>query len=227
MKKILIALSLLAATVGAETSPQLDSIRIAAFNQIGIPAAGTVRVPVATANAIINYGIQEVSTNFPAVEKLDTISIDSASEGGALASDFVAIKWCQLMVDDTLRIPLEYKSEDSLFPKRPSVDDADADADDLTEPRYYYTHNKRLMTFPKVKVGDVTDGDSALFLIAYFAVGDRLDAETDSTNILEAYRDELLDWVCYRLEYLRYRYNSGDRYFLKYDKSKKEIGFKK
>jgi hypothetical protein len=223
MRKILFVLCLLAANLSAETSPQLDSIRVAALNQIGLPTAGTTRITAAIANAIINYGIQEVSTNFPAVEKLDTITIDSVSEGGALASDFVAIRSCELMIDDTLRIPLQYKPVDSIFEKRPSKEGAKPD--DITDPRYYRTHAGRLLTSPKFVSGDI--GDSALFLISYYAVGDFLSSGTDSTNIVEEYRDELLDWVCYRLEALRYRYNASAFYFAKYDKAKQEVGFKK
>lgn len=225
MKKIAVLIVLLAVGVMGETSPQLDSIRIMAFNQIGVPTSGTNRVTAAKANAIINYGIQEVSTDFPAVGKLDTITIGSVSEGGALASDFVAIKWCQLMIDDTLRIPLEYKTEDSFFVERPTEEGAKSEPDDILSPRYYYTHAGKLLTWPKFVAGDI--GDSALVLISYYAIGDRLDSATDSTNILPQFRNELLDWVCYRLEYLQYRYAAGDRYFGKYDKAKQEIGFTK
>jgi hypothetical protein len=216
---------LLAVGAMAETSPQLDSIRVAAFNQIGLPTTGTTRVTAAKANAIINYAIQEISTNFPAVEKLDTVLIDSVSDGGALNTDFVAVKWCQLLIGDTLRVPLEYKPEDSLFTGDPTEGEEGAQLDDITDPRYYYTHANRLLTFPKFRTGDV--GDSAFLLVGYFAVGDRVDAETDSTNIHPRFRDELLDWVCYRLEYMRYRYTSGNQYFAKYDKAKAEVGFKK
>ena len=222
---VIVSLCLLAVNLSAETNPQLDSIRVAAFNQIGIPAAGSDRVTAAIANAIINYGIQQVSTDFPAVEKLDTISIDSASEGGALASDFVRVGWCQLMMGDTLRLPLEYKLPDSLFFKKPSEDDADADADDLTDPRYYYTQGGRLLAWPKFKKGDI--GDSALFLVGYYAIGDALSSGTDSTNIHSEYRDELLNWICYRLEKLRYRYASATSYKIDYDAEVKRTGFKK
>ncbi len=227
MKKLLLmmGLCLLAVSAIAETSPQLDSIRIAAFNQLGIPIAGTDRMTAAKANAIINYGIQEVTTNFPAVEKLDTITLDSASEGGALASDFVAIKGCQLMSGDTMRIALEFKVEDSFLVVRPDPANNKTEPDDVGGGPYYRTHAGQLMVWPKFRRGDI--GDTALFLISYYAVGDRLDAETDSTNIDEQFRDELLDWVCYRLEYLRYRYNSGDKFLGKYNKAKTEVGFKK
>lgn len=227
MKKILFALIILVTSVGAETSPQLDSIRVAAFNQIGVPTGGSDRITAAIANAIINYGIQQVSTDFPAVEKLDTITIDTVSEGGALASDFVAIKWCQLILSDMARLPLQYKSEDSLFMERPSDSSSTGDPDDVTDPRYYYTHAGRLHTFTKIVSGDATEGDSALFLIGYYAVGNRLSSGTDSTNILESFRDELLNWICYRLEKLRYRYASASGYKVDYDSEVKRTGFKK
>lgn len=230
MKKtvFIFGLCFLAASLSAETSPQLDSIRFAAYNQIGVPSGGTTRVTDAIANVIINHGIQKVTTDFPAVEKLDTITIKGDEEGGALASDFVAIDWCQLMIGDTLRIPLEYKPEDSLFLKRPTQDDSKGQVDDVTDPRYYYTKAGRLMAFPKVIASsDITSGDSALFLIGYYAVGDPLSSGTDSTNIDEEYRDELLNWVCYRLEKLRYRWISADTYKADYDAEVKRAGFKK
>lgn len=227
MRKILLVLCLLILSGGvvAETNPQLDSIRVAAFQQIGVPAAGSDRITVAIANQVINYGIQQVSTDFPAVEKLDTISMDTVSEGGALSSDFVAIDWCELMIGDTIRIPLEYKHPDSLFTKRPSSNDAKAKVDDLTDPRYYSTKAGRLLVWPKFRQGDI--GLTASFLVGYYAVGDALSSGTDETNIHSEYRDELLNWICYRLEYTQYRYQAGDRYLALYDKAKQEIGFKK
>ena len=228
MKKLLIALCLLSVTVSAETSPQLDSIRIAAYNQIGVPAAGTLRITGAIANAIINYGIQKVSTDFPAVEKLDTIVIDTVSEGGALSSDFVRIRWAQLMQGFDQRIPLEYLVEDSLFLIKPSDEQTKAKADNLTDSRYYYTMAGKLLIWPKMVIGDVmADGDSALVLIGYYAVGDALSSGTDSTNIPSEYRDELIAWVCHRLEALRYRYNASAFWKAQYDAAVKQTGFKK
>ena len=228
MKKILLALCLMAATVSSETSPQLDSIRVAAFNQIGVPAAGTLRITDAIANAIINYGIQRVSTDFPAVEKLDTIVIDTLSEGGALNSDFVRIRWAQLMQGFDQRIPLEYLIEDSLFLMLPSEEGTEAEADDKTSSRYYYTMAGRLMVWPKMVIGDaMADGDSALVVIGYYAVGDFLSSGTDSTNIPSEYRDELISWVCHRLEALRYRYNASAFWKAQYDAAAKQTGFKK
>lgn len=222
---VIVFLCLLAVGVGAETNPQLDSIRVAAYNQIGVPVAGSDRVTDAITNAIINYGIQRVSTDFPAVEKLDTITMDTVSEGSALASDFVAISWCQLMIDATQRIALEFRLPDSLFEKRPSDSSSRSSSDDRTTPRYYYTHARQLMVYPKFVVGDI--GDTALFLVSYYAVGDALTAESDSTNIHSEYRDELLNWVCYRLEKLRYRYASAATYKTDYDSEVKRTGFKK
>ena len=223
MRKIVLLLCLLPALCLAETEPQLDSIRQAAFDQLGIPAAGTDYVTTAKANAIVNYGIQEVSTSFPAVEKLDTITIDSTTEGGTLASDFVAIKWCLFIADDTARVPLEFAPVDSLFPARGGEEGVDHDPGNPYGVRYYFTHAKQLMTYPRWSVG----ADSALFLVAYYAVGNHLAAGGDSTNILPEYRDELLDWICYRLEALRGRFTAAAFYEAIYDKAKKERGFKK
>ena len=70
-------------------------------------------------------------------------------------------------------------------------------------------------------------GDSALFLVGYYAVGDHLSSGSDSTNIAEEYRDELLNWIMGRLEALQYRYEAAAFYLSAYEKARQEVGFKK
>jgi hypothetical protein len=221
MVRFIVTILLLVPTItfGA-TNARRDSIRVAAFNQLGIPTTGTSMITTAKANEIINYAVQEVSSDFPAVEKLDTVAILPTPEGGALPSDFSSIRWCQVMASDSVRVPLEYISPDTLYKARGGSQGVVDKKNIPLSSRYYYTHAGRLLVYPKFRAGDI--GDTLYALIAYYAIDDTLSTDSSTTGISEEYRSALLDWICYRLEYLRFRYEAGNQYLAKYEKARAE-----
>jgi hypothetical protein len=159
---------------------------------------------------VVNYAIQRVSIDFPAVEKLDTLVLRDTTEGAALPSDLSELKWAQIIIGDTLRRPLEFVPVDSLYARR-----------NVNEPRFYYTQADRLFTW-KAFNAQMFDQDTLMVLIAYYAIDPGLAADSLTTNIAEDYRDALIDFICYRLELMRYRFEAAAIYAARYDKAKAE-----
>lgn len=209
MKRLILLLILCPVLALGQTSARRDSLRITACYQVGLPIAGTAAVTTAMMNNAINYAVQRVSTDFPAIEKIDTLVLRDTAQGVALPSDLFQIKWCQMMFLDTL-VPLEYITEDELYSKR-----------NLSVPRYYYTQADRLLTWPRLRE-EMYDLDSALVFIGYYAIDSALASDSAETDIPEDYRDELIDYICYQLEMMRYRYESAAFYAARYEKAKAE-----
>lgn len=222
MKKLILFLLLCATSLLAETSPRRDSIRVAAFGQLGIPTAGTALVTTAQANRIINEAVEEVSTHFPAIEKFDTVVIYPTTIGGSLPSDFSTIRWAEMIIapgEDSAFIPMKYVLPDSLFDVRGGSTGASDATKKARAARYYHTHGNQLMIYAKF-VG--AEGDSVQVLVAYYAIDAALDADTATTDIAPGYRSALRDWICYRLELFRYHYEAATFYAVRYDKAKAE-----
>ena len=222
MKRLILFLILCATSLYAETSPRRDSIRIAAFGQLGIPTAGTALVTTTQANRVINEAVEEVSTHFPAIEKFDTVVVYPSTIGGALASDFSSIRWAEMIIapgSDSAFIPMKYVLPDSLFDARDGSKGISDAGRQGRAGRYYHTHGSQLLMYAKWAGAE---GDSVLVLVAYYAIDDALGAYTATTDIAPAYRSVLRDWICYRLEYLRFRYEAGNQYLARYEKAKAE-----
>lgn len=211
MKRLILFLILCPVLVLGQTSARRDSLRITSCNLVGLPTAGTAAVTTAMMNNAINYAIQQVSADFPAVEKLDTLILRDTVNGVALPSDLNEIRWCAFVRGDTVT-PLEYVSEDSLFSKR-----------NVSQPRFYYSHGGYLRTWARFR-DDMfeTDQDTLILLLAYYAIDSGLASDTATTAIGEPYRGALLDYICYQLEMMRYRYQTAAFYAARYDKAKAE-----
>ena len=91
--KYLIALfvMLLGVSVNAEALLTLDSLRVAVMREQGLPDSGSTGVTVVKVNFNVNRAIQRVSEDFPAVEKIDTITYTAGGDEYAFSSDFVEL----------------------------------------------------------------------------------------------------------------------------------------
>lgn len=206
----------------AQTSPRLDSISLNALDRLGISQSGAGRVTLAKVYGIVNEGIEDVSTHWPAVEKTDTVVVYDSTEGGRLNSDFSRIRSVQWMIGDSVRVPIEYMNEDSLVLKFGSVDKARADIAlvvDGTERFYYYTFGSRLYVLPKYDA-DTSAVDSLIFLVSYYAVDDKLTTTTDSTTISSQFRRYLRWYVYGEIETLRGRYDRAAFWTEKYENAR-------
>lgn len=216
MKRLLLCLLLVAGSVSGQV--RRDSLRVSALDLLAISSTDAL-ITTARVNRIIDEAVREVSANFPAIEKLDTVVIYTTTEGGALASDFSQAWWAQIMVDDSVRIPLTYREPDTLYEARGGSDGVSDAGKNVTQQRYYYTHAGRLMLYSKYGTGE---GDSLFVLLAYYAVDDAMSADTTTTSISDAYRAALMDWICYRIEMLRFRFDAATVFAVRYDKAKAE-----
>ena len=77
-----VLLVLLPVMAFSETSPRLDSMTVDALAQLGIASSGAGSVTLAKVYSIINEGIEDVSTHWPAVEKNDTVVMFDTAESG-------------------------------------------------------------------------------------------------------------------------------------------------
>ena len=93
MKHLIAILFVLAfcCSVSAEALLTLDSLRVAVMREQGLPDSGSTGVTVAKVNFKINRAIGQVSWDFPAVEKIDTITYTAGGDEYAFSSDFVQL----------------------------------------------------------------------------------------------------------------------------------------
>jgi hypothetical protein len=205
MKRIIILLCLLlATTANADVSGRLDSLRTYLYEKLRIPSTGTDLIDSVTANRALNQAIQRVCHDFPAIEKFDTVAIDSAVEGGDLNTDFLRIKSVHLLSGDSLRYGLEPISPVDLPSFRPTIGEAVQDKGDPLDPRYYYTFNNMLMVFPKW-----FRGDTAQYLVFYYALDSNMSADASVTQALPEYRPYILYDAAAKLSEVRGNYQEA------------------
>ncbi len=169
-------------------SPRRDSLRAYTYTALGLPSTNG-KLTTANVNMFINESAVEVSRDFPAIEKFDTVLISKTGEGAALNSDFLRIHRASRIIGDTLRIPLDVTNPDSLFEKTGGLQGVKQDRDKIESPHWYSTFGKRFQTHPK---GLRESGSPDKFLIEYFATPNYLGADSDTTLIPDDYRPALL-----------------------------------
>lgn len=194
MKKVLFAILLISSPVFGAMSGRLDSLKIAVNVQSGLASTGNDRYSSAVLTHIINRATQRVSTDFPAVEKKDTIVTVIEQKNYAANSDFVAIQSCFKWVTDSVAVPLEYKPVDEWFKNLGALKGADNLTDNggeiLENPRYVMEHKKYLTFYPQPFGGDTIE-------VNYYAFDGYLTNATDSTAINPEYREAVVFYACY------------------------------
>ena len=217
MIKYVVVLLLLSTTVLAQTypvSPQRDSIQAACLSALGLGVAGNTLIPVATVQKAINRSISQVCLDFPAIEKMDTLTTGSDEEGAALPDDFLRVRALFKMKGDTLRIPIEYKPLDSLLRLTPTDLMATHKIGEAMSPSYYYTFGQRLLFHPKYAIPSAT---SDSFLLMYYAMDDQLGSDTEVTLILPEYLDAIVFYACAQLSIRRGNMADADFFYNSYN----------
>ena len=217
MKKYIIFLILLAVTADAQFSPRLDSMRLYVTERAELPFAGRTDLDSAQIIRQIVLSTYKVCTSGPAYEKTATVTVDSASEGGALPTDFYALKEALMVVendDGIFRLPLIDMSADSLFMKRPTMLQNLMDLADLFSIRYYRVHAQTLFLHPKWY-----RGDTAEVFIEYYAIDTTHLITGDSTIKVGAeFRLPIIYHAVSELWDMRGNEYQAARWMIKYEK---------
>lgn len=189
MKRLLIVLILaLPLVANAQLSPRLDSMRGYVTFLADMPLTGTDAIDTTGISRAINMAVQATCMDFfGAIQKFDTVLVDSASEGGALNSDFLAIKDVFFSLGDTLRIPLSPLNGDSLFKLRPTLLGNLMELANFLSVRSYHVQNNRLIVHPKW-----FRGDTAKYFVEYFAVDTLLQASASQMQIRPEFRRKVI-----------------------------------
>ena len=211
---IIIVLVALAGPVNAQLSPTLDSLRTYVAALADLPFAGTDQVDTAQMIRQIVIAIRQTCVDFPAVEKIATVTVDSASEGGALPTDFRLVKSAFLSFGDTLRVPLRPLEPDSLFLVNPTLDQNLMELTDYWSIRYYRVHADSLILHPKWY-----RSDTASILLEYYAIDTTHMIHGDRTTLVRPkYRDKIIEYATSRLWAIRLNMTMADYWMREYEK---------
>ena len=204
---------LCAASVSAQ-SMRRDSLRLATYDQLLIASGGNDQVTSARFNRIFSRGLNTISTSCPAYEKLDTVTITVAVEGGALNSDFVAAKSVSKILGQTIRIPLQVVPyDDTLYNLLGgTVEKTEMDRAATEHPRYYSAFKGTLFAWPKYN----RTGDADSFLVEYYAAVPDVGTDTAATVLSSAYREALINYCCSKVADLQKDYGTGRYYWSLY-----------
>ena len=214
---------LLATTVSAQSysvNPSRDSLITFCLYETNTNTSFTYSLTQAKAIYFLNKSIGRVCTDFPAIEKIDTVVISKSMLGDTLNSDFIrAVRIYKIEHEDTdtaqILIPLRYVTKDSTWILYPTVGSNEENPIDI--PTSYFTHGKRFLSYPKSQA-DVSRPDS--FLVFYNAMDEILSSGTDSTAISSDYINPLIDLLTYEFAKVRRMYDKATAALGRYDARK-------
>lgn len=194
--RILIFVGLLLCLVSTSRGDTLDSLkalRYEVMRQLLVNDTGNAILTTTRVDGFINRACRQVVKDFPATPALDTVTMVSGSEVGALNADFLRIKSVARMQDSAYRAPLIFMPRDSLrlvlVSPSDNIDRVGA-SDSIFTPKYYSTNGQNLLLAPKLRDSSVT------FLVEYYAKATDLTADATTTNIIYAYREEVVVYAC-------------------------------
>lgn len=181
-----IALLLQAVGASAGQSPRLDSLRVYSFDFALLPVAGNRTVTTAIGNRVVNTAIQQVCTDFPALEKLDTVTLSSGMEGATLNSDMVSVVAVEYILPienehgdaDTVRMYVPPIAVNDLRLKFPTSTSVVQNKSGQYDPKFWYVEAKKLKFAPKW-----IRGDTASFVVTYLAMDTLLTTDSSSTSV--------------------------------------------
>lgn len=199
-------------------TPTRDSLSVATLRQLNINTSGDNQVSLAITYDALNKATQQVCRDFPALEKIDTLTISSSAEGAALPSDFLRLKMVLRMAGDTLRHPLQIINIDSLPYMIDSV--AVQSKRSIRSPQYAYTYASRLLTHPKYIIPSNADS----FLVYYYAMDDKLTAASDSLVIDDSFVPAVLYHACFQLAAQKRDFEVALFWLGRYDAERDAVG---
>lgn len=189
MKRLTLILCLLGVSASAQIPAQRDSLAARVFTNLKISTSGTASVTTAIVYQKLNDAQTPVCQDFDAYEKFDTLVVSSGSEGAVLPGDFLRVSGVDRMVGDTQRIPMQQIKYEERWEKAGAKEGSTYDLASREQPRYFYIHGNRLVTYPKDK--KPSNRPDSLF-VGYWAIGHQLTAATDSVDIYPEFRSALI-----------------------------------
>jgi len=227
MKKIIliIVLSLIATTSQSAISNRLDSLRTHIRMRWNAAGDSTRLLTNNRLTYILNEASDVVCIDFPALIKVDTVTITASDEVGGLSSDFVALASVFRLKGESERIPMTIVDIGMMDSLRHWIVEPEGHQHQLTweSPQYCASAGQKLMTHPKME-NDPTFGND--FLVYYYAIDDWMSDDTSTTQILPEYIPALLFYaVAMTYEELGL-FSQGAYYHGKYTALKKEKGRK-
>lgn len=181
MKKLLFpALLLLCGSCLGGVNPRLDSLSSAVLKLSSLPSTGTSQTGLTAVYNAVNRAITETCKHYPAIESVDTVTVDSLTQWMTLNTNFDRAFSVELIFDDTATIaliPLDPETRSTLMgrgrykTKEPS------------EISHYETFNDKIQILPQYG-----RGDSGTLVVRYFAVDSNLTVASSQTTVAEQYR---------------------------------------
>ena len=210
MKKIVLLLLLMASPVVADGLDSLSDLQTAVYDVMNIPSTGTALIDSLVARRAINLGVTQVSYDFPAVEKLDTIITADGTRYYALNTDFVKLHSCIRLVGDSVMLPLQYPPVSALYEIAGGLKGAQQNYTDIAIPRYSWVFNDLISFYPPPDKVDT-------FIVSYYAEGTQLLAADSTTDIKAAYRGAVVDFACHLLSMRKGQFNEASAYLQIYN----------
>ena len=210
VKKIVLLLLLLASPVMADGLDSLSDLQAAVYDVMNIPSTGTALIDSLVTRRAINRGVTQVSYDFPAVEKLDTIITVDATRYYALNSDFVKLHSCIRLVGDSVMLPLQYPPVSALYELAGGIEGAQQDYTNMAIPRYSWVFNDLISFYPPPDRADT-------FIVSYYAEGTQLLAADSTTDIRAAFRGAVIDWACHLLSMRKGQFDEAGAYLQIYN----------
>ena len=187
LSKVLLVLLLLPIVASASSiSPRMDSLKQSVLMRWRASGATTDQLSSARVQTAINEAIQTVCDDFPAIVKLDTITLATGTMGASLNSDFNRLANVFRIYGDTL-YPLLIVEENYVdsFVKKLILSDYGHVTGIKESPSICYAAGDLFMTIPR-HITDGVVGDS--FLVTYYANDAGLSVAADETQVLPRYR---------------------------------------
>lgn len=213
MKKILIILLSLfvISSANAEFLSTLGALDSAVYYQMNVPIDGNKSIDSFVVRFMINRAMQQLCFDAPALEKMDTITggTEASTRDYDLPDDFTALNSVVKFYGDTLTLPLNYTVVGTVWEQAGGLTGTQPNYKDISYPRYAWNFNKKLYLQPHSVTNDS-------YLISYFAICSTLTVPGSKVEILEGYRDAIVDYACYLLSMRGAVFTQADAYYTSY-----------
>jgi hypothetical protein len=191
---LVMALVCAAEAVGP-VKPDLKTLRLAVRTQLRARTTATTLLSDTVVDQAINRGLSQTCNDFPAYEKVCTLTVSGTGEGAALLSNFVEIYAVTRSMGDSIRFPLTYLTPDSLAKYEASKTTvSQPEPSSFKSFLYYYTFGGRLILHPKAR----TSRNDTL-LVMYFAEDTTLVDTASTAKIKAKYLEKVILYACWAL----------------------------
>lgn len=205
--KLLIVTVLVSLAMPVYVDAQLSMTRDSLKADIKMKVRQSALFPDSSIHRSINMALLELSTDFPVIQKIDTLIFTVDSFGVTLSVDFdrVAVAFRRF---GNSWIPMVGISPDSIPITITTLGQVVADPQNPLEPRHYWTQDN--IFYPSPKSARVKD----TFHVWYYAVSSALYADNIPAGFRLKYRDELIN-LAVSIGYARLRMYSDAAFYRK------------